>query len=283
MTLVRGWRKKYRTIAERARRIARVGNYWYWHEVPAFDDGIEIASFVSPLRYDVVVRREFFPFYLAHRDLYISDFEAFVKLASGTHYYTWYEQSEVIRCSPYRLNSEELLRTGFEDKIRGAVELHKSMMDRGFDQQFPIILRTAERLLPPTADRSAPPTGKSVSARYFLADGCHRLALLMHIGYTVLPAGYFRVQCFREFSPFDSTSLLAQSLPIEPSAYFAFLSSHYCAPLSFTTGDELLNWITENKPQLLEEVLSVMRVDGFETPVPAADSATSDDPQGSEV
>jgi hypothetical protein len=281
MIRIRGWRAKFDAIADRARRAAHVGNYWYWLDVPALAEGIEIASLVSPLRYDVVLRREFFPFYLAHQDLYDSDFEAFANLAMDTQYYTWYTQSEVIRCSPYRLNSDELLRSGFVEKIRGAVELYESMMARGFDPQFPIVLRTAERLLPPTADRSAPPTGKEVSARYFLADGCHRLAMLIQMGYEVLPAAYFRVQCFREFSPFDSTSLLAQSLPIQPAAYFDFLSSHYCAPFSFATRDEFVKWINENRPSLCAEVLSVMRVDGFEPASLKGDSRTSHRVDGS--
>ena len=278
----RGWKARFNAIVERARRAARVGNYWYWLDVPALAEGIDVASLICPLRYDVVLRREFFPFYIAHRDLYLSDFEAFVDLAMDTDYYTWYAQSEVVRCSPYRLNSDELLRSGFVEKIRGAVELHESMMTRGFDQQFPIVLRTAERLLPPTADRSAPPTGKKVSARHFLADGCHRLAMLMYMGYEVLPAGYFRVQCFREFSPFDSTSLLAQSLPIDPASYFSFLSSYYCAPYSFASRDDLLGWIAENRPPLLEEVLSVMRVDGFEPPTPAASPGAGRSVDGSD-
>jgi hypothetical protein len=129
------------------------------------------------------------------------------------------------------------------------------------------VLKTAEHLLPPTAAKSAPPTGKFVSGRYFMADGCHRLALLMALGYTVLPANYFQVKCFRRFSPFDSTSMLAQTLPIKPAAYFAFLSSRYCSPYSFEDKEGFLGYIHQYKPELLPEVLSMMQVDGFD-PVP---------------
>jgi hypothetical protein len=137
-------------------------------------------------------------------------------------------------------------------------------MAHGFVAQFPIILKTAERLLPPTADKLAPPTGKTVAARYFLADGCHRLALMMALGYKVLPPGSFRVKCFRRFSPFDSTSLLMRSLSIDASSYFAFLSSYYCAPFVFEDREDFLGYIRENRPEFLEEVLSVMRVDGYD-------------------
>jgi hypothetical protein len=85
------------------------------------------------------------------------------------------------------------------------------------------------------------------------------------MGYTRLPSGYFRIQCFKEFSPFDSTSLLARSLPIEPSAYFAFLSSRYCYPFVFEHKGDFLGYISEHKPDTLEEVMSAIRVDGFDT------------------
>ncbi|UCG12903.1 MAG: hypothetical protein JSU72_20960, partial [Deltaproteobacteria bacterium] len=218
----------------------RVGNYWYWLHVPELERGIDIAALISPLRYDVLVRRDFFSFYAEHRDLFFSDFEAFAGLVKHSPYYTWHVASEVIRTRPYLAGNTQRLWAEFVDQIHKAAELYESMTNHGVDPQFPITLKTAERILPPTAARSAPPTGKLVSARYFLADGCHRLALLMHLGYTVLPARYFRVKCFREFSPFDSTSLLARSLPIEPSAYFAFLSGRYCPPLVFERKDDFL-------------------------------------------
>lgn len=258
-------RTRLRAAVDHFKRTMRVGNYWYWLHVPELEGGIDIAALVCPLRYDILVRRDFFSFYAAHRDLYISDFGAFVNLARQTPYYTCYAKSESVRCYPRVVSDDKALWPGFVDTVRAAAALYESMMDRGFDPRFPIVLRTAERLLPPTADRSAPPTGKSVSARYFQADGCHRLAMLMYMGYTVLPASYFRVQCFREFSPFDSTSLLARSLPIEPSAYFAYLSSYYCAPLDFENREDFLGYIRENKPEALGEVLSLIGVDGFDT------------------
>lgn len=259
----RGLRRRLTVAMENAKRLARIGNYWYWLHVPELDEGIDIAALICPLRYDVIVRRDFYQFYEANRDLYAADCAAFVSLATQTSYYTWYTASEVVRCSPYLQGKDDLLQSGFEDQIRRAVALYEDVMERGFDPKHPIVLRTAERLHPPTADRSAPPTGKVVSARIFMADGCHRLALLMNMGYTALPANFFRVQCFRDFSPFDSTSLLAQSLPIDPAAYFAFLSTYYCAPNSFEDRDLFLRWIEENRPEQMVEVETVIRVDGF--------------------
>lgn len=257
-------RARLRATGEHLKRTLRVGNYWYWLDVPELDRGIDIAALICPLRYDVLVRRDFYPFYAAHRDLYIHNPEVFMGLARQTPYYTWYTKSEAVRCLPRLVGDEDALWPGFVNTVHKAASLYESMLESGFDRRFPVILRTAEQLLPPTADRSAPPTGKVVSARYFQADGCHRLAMLMHMGCTLLPPGYFRVQCFREFSPFDSTSLLARSLPIEPCDYFAYLSSYYCAPFIFENKEDFLAYITENRPEALKEVLSLIRVDGFD-------------------
>lgn len=257
-------RARLRATGEHLKRMLRVGNYWYWLHVPELEGGIDIAALVCPLRYDVLMRRDFFPFYAAHRDLYISDPDAFVNVARETPYYMWYTKSEAVRCNPHLVGDDKALWPGFVDTVHRAASLYESIVDKGFDRRFPVILRTAERLLPPTADRSAPPTGKVVSARYFQADGCHRLAMLMYMGCRLLPPGYFRVQCFREFSPFDSTSLLARSLLIEPCDYFTYLSSYYCAPFVFENKEDFLAYIRENKPEALKEVLSLMRVDGFD-------------------
>lgn len=249
-------------------RTTRLGNYWYWLEAPDLKDGIEIASIVSPLRYDVLVRRDFFSFYAAQRGLYYCDFETFVKLAKKGPYYVWFIESETVRCLPHLRGNAEALDVLFAHRLIKSAALYDSVTQEGYTPEFPIVLKTAERLLPPTADKSAPPTGKFVSGRYFMADGCHRLALLMALGYTVLPSNYFQVKCFRRFSPFDSTSILAQTLPIKPAAYFAFLSSRYCPPHCFEDKAGFLGYISQHKPELLSEVLSLIRVDGFEyTPV----------------
>ena len=260
------WRKRLNTVLNHVSRATGVGNYWYWLDVPELVHGVDIVSLVCPLRYDVYVRRDFFSFYAAHRDLYVSDFDAFLRLVKQGSYYVWFMESEAIRCKRDLLGDAAALEVEFIQRIRRATALYDAVAERGFTPEFPIILKTAEQLLPPTTDKLAPPTGKSVSARYFLADGCHRLALLMTMGYTVLPAAYFRVKCFRTFSPFDSTSLLVRRLSINPSAYFAFLSSYYCAPLVFERREDFLEYIREKKPEFLQEVQSVIHVDGFDAP-----------------
>lgn len=258
-----GARKTLTAVANRLRRAARIGNFWYWLDVPELANGIEIAALIAPLRYDVLIRRDFLAFYAAHRGLYSADFEAFVQAAKHGSYYRWFMTSEAVRCKRDLLADADALEREFVDRVRRAAGVYEDLLAHGFRVQSPIILKTAEHLSPPTTDPQGPPSGKQVSARYFLADGCHRLAMLMLLGYTVLPAEYLRVKCFHSFSPFDSTSLLAQSLPLEPDAYFSFLSGRYCAPAVFTHKDQFVDYIRQHKPEYLDEVSSIIRVDGF--------------------
>jgi hypothetical protein len=260
---LRYWRR-LRSGLDWLRRATHLGNYWSWDEAPELGAGVEISSLICPLRYDVIVRRDFFAFYTERRELFRHDEAAFLALARQSSYHTWFTTSEVIRSRAHLLGDFAAIEAAFVERVRRSATLYESVAARDFDSRAPIILKTAARLLPPTTDRRGPPTGKLVSERYFLADGCHRLALLMFLGHTMLPAGSFRVKRFKTFSPFDSTSLLARSLPIEPGAYFAFLSSRYCAPQIFEDGCELLEYILLERPTYLEEVLSLIQVDGFD-------------------
>lgn len=244
-----------------ARRVTGIGNYWSWIDVPELANGIEIAAIVCPLRYDVLVRRDFFVFYAHHRGLYSSDWNTFMALTKRTSYYTWYLESEAVRTN---IRGGRHPDVNFAQRVDRAVALYENVQGKGFSARFPITLKTAKHLLPPTTDRGGPPTGKRVGAKYFLADGCHRLALLMALGYTRLPAAYFRVKRFQEFSPFDSTHLLARRLMKGASEYYAYLSSYYTAPMVLTNRRDFLTYVEKHKPELLEEILSAIRVDGFD-------------------
>jgi hypothetical protein len=245
-------------------RAAGIKDNWIWLEVPELANGIEIAAIICPLRYDVLLRRDFFTFYAAHCDLYDSDRRVFVALVKQTSYYTWYLESEAVRLNGKVRDNARELEWRFLERLDRATSLYKSVQMNGFLTRFPIVLKTAKHLLPPTTERGGPPTGKQVGARYFLADGCHRLALLMALGYKVLPAGYFWVKYYQEFSPFDSTSLLARRLLREPAAYFRFLSTYYTAPVVMTNRNDFLSYVTNHNPVLLDEVRSVIRTDGFD-------------------
>jgi hypothetical protein len=54
---------------------------------------------------------------------------------------------------------------------------------------------------------------------------------------------------------------LAHTVPIAPEDYFALLSKRYAAPHRFEEGVELISYLEQAAPELLDEVLSVIRAD----------------------
>ena len=161
--------------------------------------------------------------------------------------------------NPALVGDEVALQAAYVDRIKHFVTLYDRIVDSGFDTRMPIVPKTARKILPT-------PEGKRVSGRFFMGDGCHRLACLMALGYETLPPDYMRVKCYRTLTPRDGTVDLAHTVPIAPEDYFALLSKRYAAPHRFEEGSELILYLEQNAPQLLDEVLSVIRADRMMEP-----------------
>jgi hypothetical protein len=250
----------------RRRRRAEPWTSVPWTDVSPADvrEGIDVWPLVSPLRYDVLLRRDFLSL-LTHEATDLADLDACVAAAWRSSYHTWYFESEVVRTGLLGRDQADL-EARFSDRVRRTVALFERLEAAGGRLDEPIVLKTADTILPPTTERLGPPTGKPVMGRYFLADGCHRLAYLMLKGRTWLRPDEFRVRSTATFSPFDSTSLLMPALRLSPGEYFAFLSMGYSAPEPFADEGSLLAYLGDQRPGLADEVASVIRVDGYAKP-----------------
>jgi len=162
---------------------------------------IAIAPMVAPLRYDILIRKSFFDYCWAERSLRNSAPKAFLSGALEHEYFQWFTNVLMVRYHPK--DRDDLIRTKelYTDRVRQAIALHDSMERRGFDPHFPIIPVTGETIRPATS-------GRPVSGRFFMGDGCHRLAYLMSRGYESLPRKFVRIKCFRTLSPLDNSALL---------------------------------------------------------------------------
>jgi len=230
-------------------RTHRYSKHYYWLDQSQIKDDLDITELVSPLRYDIVIRKDFISLYLSNQDLYHSDFDSFLELAIQHPYYVCFQKMK-----PQLLGAETVLRRKFADRIRSFIGLYSTMVEFGFDKTMPIVPKTGLRILPTKE-------GKKISGKFFMGDGCHRLACLMALGYDTLPIDYIRVQCFQTLTPRDGTVELVHSVPIDPKKYFAFLASRYSAPYCFERGEEFVEYIKREKPNLLDEVLSAIRGD----------------------
>ena len=197
-------RKILGDTSNRIKRTTRTGNYWYWME----SSDIDIWPLVYPLRYDILVRGSFFRLYKNNRTLYQTNTYRFTELARQHSYYIWFTQVMVPRFAPKLTGNDEGIRSAYSDRLTCAAKLYDSIEKHGFDPASPIITKTGETILPTT-------TGITTGARYYMGDGCHRLACLLALGYEKIPCDWARVKCFRYYQPLDNTSLLRPFMNID--------------------------------------------------------------------
>jgi hypothetical protein len=238
------------------RRVARGYARWHWVDDPAGLGEIDIAPLVSPLRYDIVTKREFVAFYEAHRDLYSTAIAEFMELARSQPYYVFLQKVRAVRKGQELVTNPAALHRVVSNRIKQFITLHTSMVRKGFDRSYPIEVRISGRTLPTL-------TGKRVLTPYTLGDGGHRLACLLAMGYTTLSPGCYRVRWFRDVVPADNTAPLAGLLPIHEAAYAAYLSSFYTPLTRHERLADLVADVRATRPALAGDLEALIAIDGF--------------------
>jgi hypothetical protein len=223
-----------------------------WKLLPGTEP-LPIVPLISPLRYDIVVRLEYLRFLEANIAWFARDFPSYVEAARKTGYFVWFTEVMCRNFRPRLLHTERKLQRAFEHRLRKTTRMYLRFLKSGFDRRFPVLLNTGDRILETD-------TGKHIICRYYAGDGCHRIALLLLAGESVLQAETYYVRCFRHYAPRDNTARLVQTLSLEPEKYFAFLSIYY-ANQPFYDGQSLLAQIEKENPSKLEELRKVIAID----------------------
>ncbi|TCK19461.1 hypothetical protein DFR30_2772 [Thiogranum longum] len=203
-----GFGTKLRYVKDAICRGARIGNYWHWVDAKDAPENIDIASLVYPLRYDIVIRKEFFCLYREFRSEYHSDFNTFFIRAKEHIYFQWFTTVLVHRFRPDLVSAPGALEHAFKDRIKRSAILFDTIEQNDFDTRHPILPCTGETILPTDS-------GLTTGAKYYMGDGCHRLAYLMSMGYDSLPGRYARIKCYRKFKPLDNTSLISPHIEVD--------------------------------------------------------------------
>lgn len=226
-------------------------------------DGLaDVAELVSPLRYDVLVRAEHFTFLAEHLEQFERDFEGYFAAALRLPYYTWFTTIALPRFRPRDAATEARRHAAYRQRLLDAASLYRSVREHGYDgARYPLLLRSA-----PAGAATA--SGKLVPRRLYAGDGCHRLALLLHLGYRSIPPDWYRVR--RVAAPLDNTAPLLGPLRVPPAAYYRFLALGYGATESGDgTGngaapsdrESLLRHVAAYAPERLAELRQVLAVD----------------------
>jgi 2-polyprenyl-3-methyl-5-hydroxy-6-metoxy-1,4-benzoquinol methylase len=222
-------------------------------EVVAGTKPVDILRLISPLRYDVVVRREFFELLAGEEKLAREDFDRFVALAGAGPYREWFERVYCVRFHP-ELNQKKAERDqAFRERVRRSVELYRSFRATGFQTDHPITLKSGRTILPSDS-------GKRVEADIFVGDGCHRLALLLMSGVTRLEPGQYRVKIKPRYAPLDNTILLLPALDLAEKRYAAFVS-HAFDEIAHDSLAELEKAVAKRAPHRIEALRAILSRD----------------------
>lgn len=254
-----------RSLLSRARETLRLG--LDRRASTAAAEPAYIDELVSPLRYDVVVRAQYFAFLADRLELFSCNFGEFERQALEHPYFTWFSKVALIRYRPQVASDEQRVREAYRERLHRSTRLYRAYQARGFDTRFPISLRVA-------APGAVSNTGKPVRQRFFPGDGCHRLALVMLSGERQLPAAYYRVRNEPLHVLTDNTYALLGPLALPPAEYYRYLSRGY-ADGTHSDRESLLRHVGVHNPERLAELEQVIAADADRL---AGPPATTGDP-----
>ena len=236
-------------------RISRPWRRKLWTSIDGQEIGedISIDSLICPLRYDIKVRIDFLKYYEGNKNLFADDFDTFASAPQIKPYYCWYKDMHIPPYYPWLRGVERRIRPMFRDKVKRTVALYESIKNDGFDSSQRIRIQTGSVI--------KHKNNKHVSAKYYAGDGCHRLACVYALGERSLRPDRYFVSLWKEFVPLDITILLAPQISLARKDYLRFISSYYCDGNEFAELEDMVDYLKQQQPGRLDEVLSVVNED----------------------
>jgi O-antigen/teichoic acid export membrane protein len=233
-----------KTPARLARRFRRRNHL---DQRPGTIDVI-LDELVSPLRYDVIVRQQFFAFLDANVDL-LEEFNDLVIEARHEPYYIWFR--DIVVGDRTKVLKGRSIDEAFADQVERVLAVRARFNPA--DESW------GELLLRELPAGTLTTTGKTVGPRFVPVDGCHRIALLRHHGRKILPAGTYRLVGDRQ-SARDNTAILVPTLRLTEAEYLDFLAMGFDedAPDSFA---DLVAGVAAHHPERSAELESVISID----------------------
>jgi hypothetical protein len=211
---------------------------------------LAVDELISPLRYDVLVRARLFD---AMQTAAALDDTFVGAIVEDSAYAVWFRKVAAARFHPALLADETAFQAALTKRVRDAMSLWASFRRQGFDPRHPIRVRV-------TVPRAGTATGKNVFRRFHLADGCHRLALLVSAGWRELPPSHYRVDPRVLPQPPDNTARLLAPLRVEEREYAGFLGRGY-GVVDVDDIPGLLTALRDHRPESVGDVWRIVEVD----------------------
>lgn len=241
-----------RSVAATVHRAARRGLTWRPKQLGA--EPIDIQRLISPLRYDVEVRAQFYGFLEQHDHL---SRRALVEAACHEPYRVWFEKVALPRFRPWTTTKPADLEQGFDERVLRSRQMLRSFRSGGFDPRRPVTLRWVRGV-------ARTDSGIVVSSRLHVGDGGHRLALLLRSGGTLHP-GQFRVDPRRQPAVLDNTAILARELDLPEAVYTRFVGRAFTDE-GFDTVAGLQSHLASTDPTRVVELQRVLHAHGRSCP-----------------
>lgn len=238
-----------RSAAASIRRTVRRGLTWRAKKPGGLP--LDIAELVSPLRYDVQVRADFFTWLASDPVAGLGDGEL-IDAAAALPYAYWFEHVAMARFRPWVLADRDLLRAQFAERVVSARRLAESFNHQGFDRRRPVTLRA-------TRGNTAADSGAWLSKTLHIGDGGHRTALVLASGRQLEPWMY--VIDRRPMPLIDNTRILDQGLHLDECTYARFISREFL-PVPLDSLAELRALVEAKVPERRSELESVLMAHG---------------------
>ncbi|MFX0204023.1 MAG: hypothetical protein ACFFCW_48615 [Candidatus Hodarchaeota archaeon] len=227
-----------------------------WHYIQGTEP-IPIKTLISPLRYDILIRVEFYKFLLGNLDLYHKNFAEFTSRARDHQYYKWYKDRRLfIAKKKSEVINTEMINKDFETRIKNSADLYFQLRKNNFNMKRPVTILGGDTILPTQ-------TGKFINNFFFPGDGCHRIAILLLKKNEILLPETYRIKHLQKLMPIDKTHRLIGPLEMNKKEYFSFLSMGYADTL-IDSKELLLENVRKNNPERLIEIKRVIEIDELE-------------------
>lgn len=169
---------------------------------------ILLSSIIVPLRYDIIIREDFISFYLKNKEIYINNFDLFVKKSLNELFYDYFK----IRLAVYRpklLKDRNMVVKEYKKYVKNFINLFEDIKNKGFDASFPVTLHRS-----------------IFSNKLYIGDGCHRIACLKFLGYKYLPKEHGKAVVSVFYRPRNNTRMLLDMNLISKVTYKKFTSQN---------------------------------------------------------
>ena len=236
-----------RSPAATLRRTAR--RAVTWRPKTTGHESLAVLELVSPLRYDVLVRAQLFTLLDRLRHEERAGDADLVAAAREQPYAVWFEKVAMARFRPWVLQDRALFEDQFAERVLRSAALWESFREKGFDARHPVTLRAAGGPLPTDS-------GVVVDRPLHVADGGHRLALLVAAGLDLTP-GMYRIDHRPIARLIDNTATLIGPLGLDEAEHVRFVARGYGAD-GVEDAEALLSHVRSHAPERLAEVTAVL-------------------------